>query len=196
MSYIDTIPEGCHEFKAWANEAGIQSDDEAWQKLHRADLMLWLTKKRGIELDEAKLRHFAVDCAEDVLPLFERRYPGDDRPRKAIHAARRLADGNEDTDFDSVWHAARDAARSSSSIAAWTAARAFAWKSDRLAAFDCACVASVNAAMAAAGEAAWAVAAPSISTWYAAWDTAWDAAMKTQADRLRKYFPNPFKEKP
>jgi hypothetical protein len=196
MRYTDTIPETFTELKAWATENNIQSDAEAWEKLHRADWMLWLVKKRCINLDESKLRHFAADCAEDVLPLFEHKHPGDDRPRKAIQAARRFADGNVDADFDSVWHAARAAAKSSSSIAAWTAARAFAWKSDRLAAFDCACVASVNAAMDAAGEAAWAVAAPSTSTWYAAWDTAWDAAMKTQADRLRKYFPNPFKEKP
>lgn len=31
---------------------------------------------------------WAADCAERVLPLFERAYPGDDRPRKAIEACR------------------------------------------------------------------------------------------------------------
>ena len=30
----------------------------------------------------------AADCAEAVLPLFERECPGDDRPRKAIEATR------------------------------------------------------------------------------------------------------------
>ena len=31
---------------------------------------------------------FAADCAERVLPIFERAYPTDDRPSKAIEAAR------------------------------------------------------------------------------------------------------------
>jgi hypothetical protein len=31
---------------------------------------------------------FAADCAERVLPIFEARFPDDDRPRKAIEAAR------------------------------------------------------------------------------------------------------------
>jgi hypothetical protein len=193
MSYIDTIPEGCPEFKAWANEAGIQSDAEAWQKLHRADLMLWLTKKRGIELDEAKLRHFAVDCAEDVLPLFERRYPGDDRLHKAIQAARRWAEGNVDTDFGPVWRASKTVAKETSNIAVWNIVRAFAWRAAKNAAFSRACVASANAAMAAAGDAARAaIGKPSAFAWL----DAWNAAMKTQADRLRKYFKNPFEGKP
>ncbi|MGH2835407.1 MAG: putative immunity protein, partial [Solirubrobacteraceae bacterium] len=36
---------------------------------------------------------FAADCAEAVLPLFEERFPNDDRPRKAIEAARLHARG-------------------------------------------------------------------------------------------------------
>jgi len=31
---------------------------------------------------------FAADCAERVLPIFDGAYPTDDRPRKAIEAAR------------------------------------------------------------------------------------------------------------
>ena len=34
---------------------------------------------------------WAADCAERALPYFERRHPGDDRPRKAIQAARAWA---------------------------------------------------------------------------------------------------------
>ena len=36
---------------------------------------------------------WAADCAERVLPLFEDVFPGDDRPRKAIEAARAWARG-------------------------------------------------------------------------------------------------------
>ncbi len=35
----------------------------------------------------------AADCAERVLPLFENRFPNDDRPRKAIEATRAWARG-------------------------------------------------------------------------------------------------------
>jgi hypothetical protein len=42
---------------------------------------------------ERELRLFAADCAEHVLYLFEEKYPDDDRPRKAIQAARDFANG-------------------------------------------------------------------------------------------------------
>jgi len=38
-------------------------------------------------------RLFAADCAEHVLCFFEKAYPQDDRPRKAIDAARAFAHG-------------------------------------------------------------------------------------------------------
>lgn len=38
-------------------------------------------------------RLFAADCAEHVLPIFEKKYPEDDRPRKAIQAARDYENG-------------------------------------------------------------------------------------------------------
>lgn len=36
------------------------------------------------EPDQRTLALWAADCAEHVLPYFEEKYPGDDRPRKAI----------------------------------------------------------------------------------------------------------------
>jgi len=41
--------------------------------------------------NHGKLAIWAADCAERVLPYFEERYPEDDRPRKAIEAARTWA---------------------------------------------------------------------------------------------------------
>ncbi len=41
----------------------------------------------------AELRLFASDCAERVLYLYEREFPGDDRPRRAIQTAREHARG-------------------------------------------------------------------------------------------------------
>jgi hypothetical protein len=41
----------------------------------------------------AELRSFASDCAERVLYLYEREFPGDDRPRGAIQVTRDFARG-------------------------------------------------------------------------------------------------------
>jgi Imm-5 like putative immunity protein len=38
--------------------------------------------------DQRSLATWAADCAERVLPFFEKVYPKDDRPRKAIQACR------------------------------------------------------------------------------------------------------------
>lgn len=43
--------------------------------------------------DERTARLFAADCAEHVLPVFERRHPGERRVRDWIALARRAADG-------------------------------------------------------------------------------------------------------
>jgi len=43
--------------------------------------------------NEKNLRLFAADCAEHVLPIFEKKYPKDNRPRLAIQAARAFAEG-------------------------------------------------------------------------------------------------------
>ena len=50
---------------------------------------------------------FAADCAERVLPIWEARYPDDDRPRKAIEAAR---GGSANADANAAANAAAYAA--------------------------------------------------------------------------------------
>jgi hypothetical protein len=44
--------------------------------------------KKYSKQDQRSLATCAADCAERVLPYFERAYPKDDRPRKAIEACR------------------------------------------------------------------------------------------------------------
>lgn len=48
---------------------------------------------RFYELSDRDQRLFAADCAEHVLPVFERAYPQDTRPRKTIEAVRAFAYG-------------------------------------------------------------------------------------------------------
>jgi hypothetical protein len=76
-----------------------------------------------------ELRLFSVDCAERVLPIFEKTVPGDARPRQAIETARRFAVGQ---------------ATAEELVAAWAAAGGAAW--------------AAAAAGAAAGDDAWAAA--------------------------------------
>ena len=148
-------------------------------------------------------RLFAADCAEMVLPLFERERPDDTRPRDAISAARdadatsgqRAAAGDaawaaagdaagaaaRDAAGDAAGAAARDAAWAAAGDAAWDAARAAA----RAAAWAAAGAAAGDAAGAAAGAAAWAAARDAAGA--AARDAAWAAAGDAAGARLAQY---------
>ena len=81
--------------------------------------------------NERTARLFACECAERVLSIFEREYPHDDRPRRAVETTRRYANGEATSEElaaasaaarDAAWDAASAAARA----AAWDAARAAA----------------------------------------------------------------------
>ena len=67
----------------------------------------FITVGRGGTLtdkDHRLLASWAADCAERVLPIFERASPNDDRPRRAIHLGRAWARG------EIAWSEARTAA--------------------------------------------------------------------------------------
>ena len=91
------------------------------------------------KLDDRKLRLFACDCAEQVLPIFEKAYPDDKRPRASIETARKYANGKATQDeLAAARAAAWDAARAAAWDAAWDAARDAAreaakkWQAERL----------------------------------------------------------------
>ncbi len=133
--------------------------------------------------NERTARLFAADCAYRVLPIFEKRYPNDNRPRKAIQAARDFANGlvtaaASDAAWDAAWDAASDAARAAAEYAARAAARAAAEYAARAAARATAEYAARAAARAAAEYAA------SDAERDAAWDAASDAERKWQTERL------------
>jgi L-alanine-DL-glutamate epimerase-like enolase superfamily enzyme len=80
--------------------------------------------KKRVKWDDKLARLFAADCAEHVLPIYEKQYPDDKRPRQAIEAARRYARGEIDA---AAWDAAGAAARDAAWDAAGAAARDAAW---------------------------------------------------------------------
>ena len=84
--------------------------------------------KHAKQFDEQEHRLLAIwasDCAEHVLPYFERMYPEDDRPRKAIEAARAWEHGDLPmVDARKAAFASHAAARAANNAAAKAAARA------------------------------------------------------------------------
>src|SRR5208282_3366454 len=68
--------------------------------------------------NEKTLRLFAADCAEHVLGIYEKQYPKDERPRKAIQAARDFANGLIDANAANAANAAANAAATAATAAA------------------------------------------------------------------------------
>ena len=140
-----------------------QSDDEPLElrtilESNGLNDTFWALK--AVEGKAKEIRLFAADCAEMVLPIYEKRYPDDSRPRMAIQAARDYANGLITLEeFAAAAWAARSAAMSAGS-AAWSAAWA-AW-------------AAVGSPARAASDAA-----------RAASDTAWDVARSAARDVAR-----------
>ena len=90
---------------------------------------------------ERIFHELACDIAEDVLPIFEEKHPGDKRPRLAIEAKRKWLNGEiTEEALTAAREAAGAAAKAAVGAAAWSAARAAAlakyqgWINDSLAA--------------------------------------------------------------
>jgi hypothetical protein len=136
------------------------------------DDALWCLRTLPVE-HYYKIRHMAADYAERVLHIFEAAMPGDNRPRLAIEAARKFANGE-------IGHQERVAARA----AAWEAAGDAGAAGVAAGAARTAAWAARAAAGEAAGEAAWEAA-------WAARAAAGDAGAaerSLQAKLLIKYF--------
>ncbi len=99
------------------------------------------TKKDSVAL--------SIFSAELCIGIYEKQYPNDDRPRKAIEAAKKWLKNptkeNESAAESAAWSAAWSAARSAAESAAWSAA----WSAARSA---------ESAARSAAWSAAWSAA--------------------------------------
>jgi hypothetical protein len=75
--------------------------------------------------DHKSLVVWAAECAEHVLPNFEKKYPNDDRPRRAVEAGRAWVRGEMALgEVRGAAFAAHSAARAATDAAARAAARA------------------------------------------------------------------------
>ena len=109
--------------------------------------------------DDRLARHFQAWCVEQVLHIFEARYPDDTRVRDQIAMLR-----NDDATDQERFHV-----RTAVGAAAWDMSRDAAW--DASGAWDVSGAAARAAVWAAAGD--------------AAWDAAWDASRAAVGDTSR-----------
>ena len=119
-------------------------------KEHNADWANWLLVRL---LSNKNKVQYAIYAAEQVIHIFEARYPTDNRPRQEIDFAKAHV-----LSAETVLAAARAAARDAARAAVLDAARAAARETDR-------------AARAVAG-AAWAAVGAARAAWVAAWEAA------------------------
>ena len=149
--------------------------------------------------DAKAARLFASDCAEHVLPIYEKRYPSDTRVRDCISTARQYALGiATEKQLAAAWAAARDAgaaaeaawaARAAEAAAEAARAAEAAWAAARAAEAAAEAARAAARAAEAAAEAAWAARAAE-AAWAAARDAgaaAWDAERQWQTKRLMEY---------
>jgi len=81
--------------------------------------------KEKLKKNQKLLALWAADCAEHVLPFFEKEYPEDDRPKIAIEAARAwVHDEIKVGEARKAAVATHTAARNTNNVAARAAARA------------------------------------------------------------------------
>ena len=123
---------------------------------------------------------FAVLCAESVLHLFEEKYPNDDRPRKAIEAARRCIGTNEYAAASAYAASAND---DNAAYAAYAAANAAYDASDN---DDNAAYAATAAAYAAANAANAADAAANAAAYAAGIKIDFDELADTAVNTIMK----------
>jgi len=177
----------CSEARKWVGKRTLM---QAWAESQRGDWVLWLVLEMNW-LDDRALRLFACDCAERVLPIYEKEYPDDDRPRKAIAVARLYADGKATQEELDAARAAAEAADRDATAAALDAPRTAASSAALAAALSAARVPTLDVTFAAAGAAAW-DAADRDAECAADRDAAWDEECAWQAEHLRSiYTPRP-----
>ena len=152
----------CSEGAKWASK--YKTLAQVWANCERGDWMIWMLQRRG-DVQQTTLVSLACECAEHVLHVYESKYPNDDRPRKAIEAARAWANDPSEAKkklADAAYDAASDAAYDAYAYAAYAAAYAAATAS------DAAYASSASASDAAAYERKWQ--AERIREVYGAWN--------------------------
>ena len=159
-----------------------QSDKQCWSEMRIAKAYKW-TKKDSVAL--------SIYSAELVLKNFEKKYPDDNRPRKALEAAKKVLEKDTkknrsaaESTAESAWSAAQSAAESTAESAglARSAAQSAAQSAE-------------SAAESAAGS-AWSAESAAESAAGSAWlaGSAAESARSAALNKINKWIINHIKE--
>ena len=105
---------------AWFEKCGLASSVPVLKKLISEDHLDWANWLIVRLMDRKQKIQYAIFAAESVLEVYEKRRPGDDRPRKAIEAAKAVLQ------YDSAANRKAAAAYAAAAYAAYAAADAAA----------------------------------------------------------------------
>jgi hypothetical protein len=153
--------------------------------------------RNNCQFTDDEYRQYAIGCALCVLPIYEKRYPGNNAPREAIEAGKAYLAGTINIDVliekrdaaayaadPSVAAAAADAAADAAAYAAYASASAYAayaYAADAYAAYAASAYADADAAAAADAASAYADAADAA-------DAAADAGKTDYRSLLLEFF--------
>jgi hypothetical protein len=156
----------CIEGTEWFKNQKASTPVEVLNKLIAENKIPWANWLIVRVMTYKQRVSYGVFAAEQVIGIYEKKYPDDKRPRNAIEAAKKCITNPSKKNRVAAWDAAWDAARDAwGDWAAWDAA----WDAARDAWGDWDAWVDWGAAR-AAGDAAW-----------AAWDAAWAAGDAARA---------------
>ena len=129
LKELDACEEG---YDYWvANCEGLPTDEQI-MNLHNSGHNDWANWLLVRVMTHKQRIAYSIFAAEQVIDNYEKEYPGDDRPRKAIEASKavlkRNTEKNRSAARSAAW-SARSAAWSAWS-AAWSAAESAAWSAE------------------------------------------------------------------
>ena len=116
----------CKEGHQYWLDQGIEDLETFMLRAHKeghSDWAIWLFVR---SVDRPIILKFSIFCAEMVLPIFERKYPEDNRPRKAIESAKAVLADNTEENKKATDAAAAATATAAYAYAAYAAATATA----------------------------------------------------------------------
>ena len=126
----------CRDGVAWYIKSGCEDPAKLLDTIIENDRLDWAGWLVSHMMTHKQAVSWAVECAESVLPIFEEKRPGDDRPRRAIQAAKDWIDGkitaNAANAAANAAYAAAYAADAAADAAAYAAADAAGRKSHRI----------------------------------------------------------------
>jgi hypothetical protein len=126
LTKLNACPEGIQYFKDHKFKTVEQAITEILKTDHRhkRHWSNWLISRSLSKMDR---KRYAIYAAEQVIGIFEKKYPKDKRPRKAIQAAKRYLK-NPSKEYKEKYKAASwSAVGAAVNAAAWSTVRAAAW---------------------------------------------------------------------